>query len=315
MPPTLLPALLPVLMLAAPGPTPVATPAEETIEVAAQRLTRPQIRAAALDYARAGLAPNPDYGQYARWRGPICVNVRGMPDPAMAARVAGRIEAVVRLAGLAIEKPGCKANLMVAFTDDARALVAQVRNRKRTALPPFEPRLFAALNSPSLPVRWWHVLGPAGSGGGAGSPDSGALASASSNAVPLGNVLPAGPNAVGTSSWNSSLVDTNLSAWARAGVAVVDVTLATGVSLDALADHVALVMVAPMRMPLGNPGVPSVLGLFTPGARPAGLTDWDRAFVKGLYRVQMNRSAQRQRQQLLSAMTAELAPGGETEAQ
>ena len=293
---------------------PAAAPPDETITVEAQRLSRQQARKAAGAYVRAGMPSNPDYGQYARWRAPLCISVRGIPDAAVSARVQSRITAAATDAGLAMDKPGCRPNLTVAFTDNARALVTQVRARKRSALPPFDPRLFAALDSTSLPVRWWHVLGPAGSGGGtAGAADTGALASAASNAVPLGNVLPAGPNAVGTSSWNSSLIDTNLSVWVRAGVAVVDVNLATGVSLDALADYVALVMVAPMRMPVSNPGVPSVLSLFEPGASPTGLTSWDRAFIKGLYRIQMNRSAQRQRQQLLSAMAAELVPDAAAE--
>jgi hypothetical protein len=306
MPPILLPALIPALMLAA-----AADPAEDQIEVAAQRLTRAQIRASAQIYTRAGLPPNPDFGQFARWQGPICASVRGIPDPAVTALVLKRVNAVVAETGLKAAEPGCKPNLTIAFTDDARGLVAEVRSRKRSALPRYNPTLFSRLDSPSLPVRWWHVLAPAGPGGGtAATPDAGALASASSNATPLGNVLPAGPDAIGTNSWNSSLIDTNLTVSAKAGVAVVDVNLATGVSLEALADYVALVMVAPMRMPPGDPGVPSVLGLFT-GARPAGLTDWDRAFVRALYKVQMNRSFQRQRQQLLNAMAADLAPGAD----
>jgi hypothetical protein len=281
-----------------------AAPPEETITVEADRLTKAQARSSAGTYVKAGLPPNPDYGQYARWNAPLCVSVLGIPDPVVAKRVQARIVAAATDAGVPTGKPGCKPNLTVAFTDNARGLVAEVRTRKRSALPAFEPRLFAALDSPTLPVRWWHVLGPAGASGTVTTPDTGALAGAGA----VAGSLPTGPTAVGTNSWNSSLIDTNLSVWARAGVAVVDVNLATGVSLDALADYVALVMIAPMRMPVGNPGVPSVLSLFEAGAKPSGLTSWDRAFIKGLYRIQMNRSAQRQRQQLLSAMAAELAP-------
>lgn len=286
-----------------------AAPPDEAITVENTRLRADQVRIIAGTYAKAGLPPNPDYGQFARWKGPPCINVLGIPDPALAERVKARITAAASGAGLAAAKPGCKPNLTVAFTDDARGLVAMVKSRKRSALPAFDPRLFAALDSATAPVRWWHVLGPAGSGGGAGAPDAGALASATANGVPLGSALPVGQNVAGTSSWSSSLIDTHLSVWARAGVAVVDVGLATGVSLDALADYIALVMIAPMRMPVGDPRVPSVLTLFQPGSTATGLTSWDRAFIKGLYRIQMNRAAQRQRQQLLSAMTAELVPG------
>lgn len=302
------PLALAALLLAGAAP-------EEAITVENTRLRAEEVRVQAGTYAKAGLPPNPDYGQFARWRSALCISVRGIPDAAVAQRVTARIALAASLAGLAQDKPGCKPNLTVAFTDDARGLVGMVKARKRSALPPFEPRLFAALDSATLPVRWWHVLGPAGSGGGSSAADAGALASAASNATALGNVLPAGPNAIGTNSWNSSLVDTNLSVWARAGVAVVDVNLATGVSLDAPADYVALVMIAPMRLPAGDPGVPSVLSLFQPGSTTTGLTSWDRAFIKGLYRIQMNRSAQRQRQQLLSAMTRELVPDAPPEPQ
>jgi hypothetical protein len=292
------------LLLAAAQPAP-ATDAAITVE--ASRITPEQARVASTEYARAGLPPNPNFGQYARWQGPICASVRGIPDPAVTALVRARINAAVAETGLKAAAPGCKPNLTIAFTDDARALVAQVRSKRRSALPRFDPILFSRLDSATLPVRWWHVLAPAGSGGSAATADSGALASATSNAMPLGNVLPAGPDAIGTSSWNSSLIDTNLSVWARAGVAVVDVNLATGVALEALADYIALVMLAPMRLPPDPPGVPSVLSLFDGRSKPAGLSQWDRAFLKGLYAMQMNRSAQRQRQQLISAMARELA--------
>lgn len=292
-----------VLGLAAP-----ARAADPAITVETERLTPQAARERAQSFVKAGLAPNPEFDQYSRWRGPICIRVIGIPDRSVATLVRQRIAAVVSLAGLEAT-PACRrANLIVAFTDDARGLVTKVRARKRLSLPIYRPQLYAALDSQALPVRWWHLLSPAGAAGGLGTADTGALASASSNATQLGNVLPAGPNAVGTNSWNSSLVDTNLSVWAQAGIAVVDVNLATGVSLDALADYVALVMIAPMRMPVGDPGVPSVLSLFQPGTNTTGLTNWDRAFIKGLYSVQMNRSARRQRQQLLSAMAAELVP-------
>jgi hypothetical protein len=281
-----------------------AAPPEDAITVEATRLSGEQVRAASSAYVKAGLPPNPAYGQYARWQGPLCIHVRGIPDPAVAGMVLARISAAAVDVGLAVQKPGCRPNLTVAFTDDAKGLVAQVRAKKPTALPRFDPKLYAGLASPSLPVRWWHVLAPAGSGGGAaGAADTGALASAQTNGE--GGVgLSAGPDAIGTNSWNSSLIDTNLSVWARAGVAVVDVNLATGVSLDALADYVALVMLAPMRLPPDAPGVSSVLTLFAGnGPRPAGMSSWDRAFLKGIYAVQMNRRASRQRQQLINAMT------------
>lgn len=291
------------MLLGAAGP-------EIPITVEASRLSREQLRASSNDYVKAGMPYNPAYGQYARWQGALCIGVRGIPDPAVAELVAARIRAAATQTGLALRGPGCRPNLLVAFTDDAKGLVDQVRSKKPNALPRFNPALFAGLRNASLPVRWWHVLAPAGGGGGAGTPDTGALAGASANAT----ALPVGPDAIGISSWNSSLIDTNLSVWVKAGVAVVDVNLAAGVSLEALADYVALVMLAPMTLPPKPPGVPSILSLFAnTHAPPAALSSWDKAFLKGLYSIQMNRSGQRQRQQLISAMADSVAARGDTQ--
>ena len=45
-------------------------------------------------------------------------------------------------------------------------------------------------------------------------------------------------------------------------VVVVDIPLATGKPLDAVADYVALVALAPARLPPEQPAVPSIIGLF-----------------------------------------------------
>ena len=78
----LLPLLGPLLAAAQPAPQ-----SDAAITVEASRITPEQARIASTAYARAGLPPNPNYGQYARWQGPICASVRGIPDPAVAGLV------------------------------------------------------------------------------------------------------------------------------------------------------------------------------------------------------------------------------------
>jgi hypothetical protein len=144
--------LLPLLglLLAAAQPAPQS---DAAITVEASRITPEQARIASTAYARAGLPPNPNYGQYARWQGPICASVRGIPDPAVAGLVLARIKAAVAETGLKTAESGCKPNLTIAFTDDARGLVAEVRAKRRSALPRFDPILFSRLDSATLPVR------------------------------------------------------------------------------------------------------------------------------------------------------------------
>lgn len=93
--------LLPLLglLLSAAQPAPQS---DAAITVEASRITPEQARVASTAYARAGLPPNPNYGQYARWQGPICASVRGIPDPAVAGLVLARIKAAVAETGLSV---------------------------------------------------------------------------------------------------------------------------------------------------------------------------------------------------------------------
>ena len=294
------------VVMAAAAPIDAAPPdsavPETDIIVEAERLTTEKAREKARDYVRPVMPFNPEWGQYARFGKPICIRVHGIPDQAIVSQITTRIAVIADEIGLQQARPGCRPNVIIAFTDDGAGLVARVRARKPRAMPPFDSMLHARLAQPELPVRWWHPLVSSGVAGGAGPIDTSMLASASSNGTPLGNLLPAGPGVIATNNWNANLIDTNLMVWANAAVAVVDVNHAQGVPLDALTDYLAMVTLAPMRMPPFQTSVPTVLGLFEPGKRPTRLTDWDLAFLKGLYSVQMNRGALRQRQQLVSAM-------------
>jgi hypothetical protein len=112
-----------------------------------------------------------------------------------------------------------------------------------------------------------------------------------------------------TSSYNSSLIDTHLAVGATSAVVVVDLPLATGKSLAALSDYLAMVTLAPSRMPPSAPIAGSILALFGNGTSPDGLTAWDRAFLRALYRIQMNRTALAQRGQLASRIKADMKAG------
>ncbi len=283
-------------------PEPVDAPA---IIVSTTRLTDAEINKGAGDYVRSVL-PTPTYGQYARWADPVCAKVTGIED-SYAALVMARVMAAADAAGVKRGKPGCRPNLSIVFSEDAATTVKAIVRKK--------PGLVSGLSGPErarllgnpLPVRSWHVIELRGSDGRAAAPDaSGALMSAQSGGgTPLGNVLPG--SAAQTSSWSSSLIDTHVAVWATRAVVVVDVTLAAGKPLDAVGDYVAMVALAPMRLPPPAPGVTSILGLFTGQQSSSELSEWDRAFLKSLYRIRMNRSGFQQRGLLVGGIKAELA--------
>jgi hypothetical protein len=111
-----------------------------------------------------------------------------------------------------------------------------------------------------------------------------------------------------TGSYSSSLIDTNLKVGVTGAVVVVDIPLATGKPLDAVADYVALVALAPTKLPPELPGVPTILGLFSSAGGAAALTGWDKAYLAAVYQMQLNRNASWQRRQLVSAIKASFAP-------
>ena len=258
-------------------------------------------------YVRAVL-PTPFYGQYARWADPVCLRVAGLED-IPAARVTARFTGIATEAGVRIAKPGCKPNLQLVFTEDA-ANTTRIITRKR-------PRQIARLNADArqtlltapLPIRWWHGLEVRDRDGQrAAANGSAALMSASgSGGMPLANSLPVGPDAVMTDNRSGSLINTNIAVWATSAVVIVDVTLAAGKQLDAVADYAALAALAPMKLPPPVPGVPSILGLFAADGTAEALSRWDRAWLAALYRIPMNRNGNRQRGDMTARMAATMA--------
>ena len=289
------------IALAVAAAAPVAD--DHAITVTATRLTEAAAAQGARSYVRS-VPPVPAYGQYARWADSICVKVSGIED-AYAGRVAARVEAAALAAGVKVGKPGCRTNLSVVFTEDAPTTVGVIVRKKPRQIARLTADDRARLLTAALPVRWWHGIELRGADGRAAVPGaSSALMSAPGNAD-LQNALP--QNAPQTDSWSSSLINSPIAVWATSGVVVVDIGLATGKPLDAVADYVAVVALAPMKLPPAAPGVPSILVLFGDTPAPTAMTDWDRAFLASLYSIRMNRSGTRQTGELVTGIKAELA--------
>lgn len=281
------------------------TSADPVITVEAERLTERQVEAKARDFVRDVL-PVPSFGQYARWTQPVCPKVTGIA-PVYAAIVEARVRAAAKTAGVPLAGSGCRTNLSITFSEDAKVTAGVIARRK--------PKLVAKLDSvqrdrllnAALPVRWWHVSEPTDGSGGGVTPLATALMSAP-DADALAKSLPIGPDTIMTNGYNSSLLDTNLRLGVTSAVVVVDIPLATGKPLDAVADYVALVALAPARLPPEQPDVPSIIGLFGSDGGAKALTEWDKAYLASLYRMQLNRSASLQRGQLVSGIKAAFRP-------
>lgn len=240
--------------------------------------------------------------QAARWADPVCIGVSGTARP-IAERLGSRINAVASQIGATLGAAGCKPNLLVVFTPDASAFMAQMRRTSAARLHEIPKRLESFTFGKSAPVRWWYstdVMGNDGRPLTAGA--TGLVACAGPCALPSLNA-----NVRSQNTYSSSTVRAPTVRHIKSAVVVIDTALAAGRSVDSLADYAALVGLAeiwPNReaVPTG-----SILSLFAAPARTGDdapvLSAMDRSFLCELYRLPLDRAGQYQRGLLQQAVT------------
>jgi hypothetical protein len=240
-------------------------------------------------------------GRYAalpRWTGELCPGVVGL-DAAHARALNDRVARVALDLGIRVGPPGCNADVIVYFTQDAAATVAALSGRNgpistrtgsREAVRDFieQPR----------PVRWWYVSTRSADGFlvernnetssiNTGRPDisdptgsaEGALRERDLNS----NVPESFANGVrvrGASRLRANTVE-NL---ARVLI-IVDAPRAN-VRFSSLADYIAMISLAEINPNAEVSAVPSILNLFSDAGagQPDSLTEWDLSYLHGLYR-------------------------------
>ena len=226
--------------------------------------------------------------QLGRWNHRICPAVLGLTSAAEEQIIADQISLRAHQVGLEPLGPGCRANLVVLMTPDADRLAeAIVRNMNDWVRPrgthtlnaPGQRELAAFLSSDSA-VRWWHVLQTVGADGapisGTGFDNGGAIPGAVSSFAPPGRLRMTRQDF-------------------RSVIVIVDVNQARGHGLNAIGDYVAMVSLAQLRPGADMSGYATILNLFTSPTAPQAMTDWDLAYLDGLYHAQRN--AQNVRQQ------------------
>ena len=248
---------------------------------------RPEVREEAKRLASA-ISSSVD-GQLARITTSVCAASVGLPGD-YDAFVAKRIAAAARAAGIAVDRPGCTPNIIAAFVEDGRALVAELdRNNSPllNRLSGAERRRLLAERGPvrvisltELRSRDGDRLRPVGPGG----------MTAAGGTAPVLEVRTA-------SNLNPpTRVDIN------AALVLVDRAAMIGKTFGQVADHVAMRALAMTRDTRTKAGDDTILALFTPGATPPrGMTAFDTAYLRALYHGPANRTAR--------AKVAEIARG------
>lgn len=231
-------------------------------------------------------APNRGRGP-ARWRDRICVGVANLrSEPAQ--YIVDRVSTVAEDVGLTPGEPGCAPTAIIIASDDPDGLAeALVRERRRAfrmggsgmdrggvAL-----RAFLASNAPA---RWWQVSLPTDS-------ETGNIAvripgecrdpcQKPEDYAPVIEVFSA-------SRLKTQIVD-NLSRT----IVILDTDQVGRVSLEQLADYIAMVTLAQIDPDAETGRYASILNVFDRPETASGLTDWDRAYLTGLYGAERDRS-------------------------
>ena len=213
----------------------------------------------------------------ARWRDGVCVGVANLQGPT-AQFIADRVSTVARELGLKAGEPGCDPSVLIIATIDSNAFTS--------AFVAERPRLFVVggsgmdlgrsalrrFESTDRPVRWWNVSVPV-----------------DSDTREIAVRLP-GYNAPTYNLRSISRLSTQIVDDTQRSFVIIDVDKINGVNLIQLADYLAMVTLAQINPDADTSGYATVLNLFQDLERTEGLTNWDMAYLQGLYAAQRTRA-------------------------
>lgn len=284
--------------------------ADPTILVEGTRKTDPEIRAEAQSFVKAVAAQPGSADQLARWNQAICPKVIGA-TPAEEKPVLERVREVAAETGIKLSKrKNCEPNILIAFTDDPGGVVRAVFDKRPQSARSVPTAERAGLIDGAYPVRWWYDLKVEGRYGAVPIGDNPALLNSldthsGAGAAPGGGFAQSEHQSGNVSDYNSSLIGSKSRQSIGAATVIVDVRRVRDLSDDAVASFVAMVALAPLKLPPRPVPTPTITNLFSdaPAERETELTQWDRAYLAALYKVAANRSADIQR----SSMTAQMA--------
>jgi hypothetical protein len=192
----------------------------------------------------------------------------------------------------------CRPNLFVIITDEVDQVLADWKERD-PGMFRWKNREGVARSAGTGPVRTWHNAILAVADGG--PMNQGSALSQVSTTSPIDISAPACPlkGRIAAGCWEHI----------NAVVVLVDASATGKVMLSQLADFISVVSLSQIDLSADLGEIDSILRLFAeprPDAPPTGLTEWDYAFLRGLYRVSY--SPVNQQRDIAARMVRELVP-------
>jgi hypothetical protein len=233
---------------------------------------------------------------YARWNRRVCIGVHNLTTTDAAQYIVDRISQEAADVGLEPGEPGCRPEVVIIFTTDAKYLATYlVKNRIRLFLPGMgrsgmnlSRDALDAFAKSDKPVRWWDVSMPV-------DPHTNGRAIRLSEDDNAPAVAVEGPSRIHSGTRDDL----------QQVIIIVDTTKLHGTTWQQLADYLAVVSLAQVNPDANLAAFDSILNLFTNPSAYSGLTDWDRSYIRALYSYDPERTPDAQRNELVSQMTGQ----------
>lgn len=260
-----------------PGDSPVQL---EDIEVRGR-----QLQDLVRDFVNEVAEPNA-YRGLARWDSQICVGVANLKGEA-AQYLADRISTIAEDLDLRPGAPGCTPNLLIVATSDGNGMAETLVGERRRAFRmggAGMDRGGAALQDfveTDRAVRWWQMSLPVDSNTGA--PAVRISGECRNDCESVNDIAPQ-IKLDSASRLRTQIVDRIIRT-----IVIVDVDQVSQLSINQLADYIAMVSLAQINPDSDTSGYASILNVFSQPDYTDRLTDWDQAYLGGLYNAERNR--------------------------
>jgi len=270
-----------------PSPPPQEPPA--AVDLGEIEVTGRPLDAIIRSFVDEVAAPNNRRG-IARWDDRICIGVANLrAEPAQ--YIVDRVSTVAEDLGVMPGEPGCQPNVIIIASDDPDGLARQLTEERRRAFRMGGSGMdrggdaLEAFVASDAPIRWWQVSMPANSETGQRATRIPGECAGSCDAEGI-NPQDYAPT---ISVFAASRLSTQIVDYIFRAVVILDIDQIGGMSGQQLADYVAMVTLAQIDPEADTSRYASILNVFEEPDTASGLTEWDQAYLRGLYDAERNR--------------------------
>jgi hypothetical protein len=233
----------------------------------------------------SAISAAPFHESLARWSTPICPLVAGLPRE-HGEFVLTRVSRIAADAGVPLAPEKCRGNFYVVVTADPDALLKAWIKRDISMFGDAGGTKIRAFLNSSRPVRVWYNADLGTADGLPLTANDGSAQVATGPAMgggPLAGV-PTNEHALGFRLKHDEVRGLS------SVIVLIDSRRARGVSFGQLADYVALIGLAELRLDANVGDAPTMLHLFSASgqAPPPELSPWDHYFLKALYHTEQS---------------------------